>query len=210
MMIENLAEKLAQSKHRWLIVTIVTFLIALGSALPQVDLLLSERSERRRLQEELTQAEATATRVPSYERKLAEKQMELGGLRRLVVTESQLGALRTWLVEAARQSGCRVRQIDLVAPTSRPWSENDNPLAPTPTGAADSHRTDFQLQTRTVAFSVTGSSSEISALLKALDADIRLKHASTIELRPTNQSDHELQLDLMLWYFALVKNSDVA
>lgn len=209
-MIEKLTEKLAQSKHRWIIVTAVTLLIALLSALPQVDLLLSERSERKRLQEELTQAEATATRVPSYEKKLSEKQEQLGGLRQLVVDESQLGALRTWLVEAARQSGCRVRRIDLAAPTSRPWSEKDNPLAPTPAGAAGSQKTVFQLQTRNVAFSVTGSSTEVFALLKAIDADTRLKHANTIELRPTNQGDHELQLDLTLWYFALVRNSGVA
>jgi hypothetical protein len=158
----------------------------------------------------LTQAEATATRVPSFERKLSEKQEKLGGLRQLVVDESQLGALRTWLVEAARQSGCRVRRIDLAAPTSKPWSENDNPLASPSTGAADRQKTDFLLQTRTVAFSVTGSSTEVLALLKAIDADTRLKHANTIELRPTNQSDNELQLDLTLWYFALVRNSGVA
>jgi hypothetical protein len=93
-MIENLAERLAQSKHRWLIVTGVTLLIGLVSALPQVDLLLAERSERTSLQEELTQAEATAARLPDYERKLAEKQEQLGRLRQLVVDESQLGALR--------------------------------------------------------------------------------------------------------------------
>jgi hypothetical protein len=209
-MIENLVERLAQSKHRWLIVTGVTLLIGLVSALPQVDLLLAERSERTSLQEELTQAEATAARLPDYERKLAEKQEQLGRLRQLVVDESQLGALRTWLVEAARQSGCRVRRIDLAAPTSKPWSGSDNPLTPVAAGQAANQKTLFQLQTRTVTFGVTGSGAEVLALLKAIDADTRLKHANTIELKPTNESDHELQLDVTLWYFALVRNSDVA
>ncbi len=209
-MIEKLAERLAQSKHRWLIVTGVTFLIALASALPQVDLLLAERSERAVLQDELAQAEATATRLPTYELKLAEKQEELDRLRKLVVDESQLGALRTWLVEAARQSGCQVRRIDLAAPTKRPWNESDNPLDPPAAGKVDSQKTPFELETRAVAFSVTGSSNEVLALLKAIDADTRLKHANTIELKPTNRSDHELQLDLTLWYFALVRNGDVA
>ena len=209
-MIENLAERLAQSKHRWLIVTGVTLLIGLVSALPQVDLLLAERSERTSLQEELTQAEATAARLPDYERKLAEKQEQLGRLRQLVVDEPQLGALRTWLVEAARQSGCRVRRIDLAAPTSKPWNGNDNPLTPVAAGTATNQKTLFQLQTRTVTLGVTGSSTEVFALLKAIDIDTRLKHANTIELKPTNESDHELQLDVTLWYFALVRNSGVA
>ena len=209
-MIENLAERLVQSKHRWLIVTGVTLLIGLVSALPQVDLLLAERSERTGLQAELTQAEATAARLPDYERKLVEKKEQLSRLRQLVVDESQLGGLRTWLVEAARQSGCRVRRIDLAAPTTKPWSGNDNPLTPIAVGPTANQKTLFQLQTRTVTLGVTGSSTEVFALLKAIDADTRLKHANAIELKPTNQGEHELQLDVTLWYFALVRNSGVA
>lgn len=209
-MTESLLERLAHSKHRWLIVTGVTFLIALASALPQVDLLLAERSERTVLLDELAQSESTADRLPGYEKMLAEKGEELDRLRQLVVGESQLAALRTWLVDAARQSGCQVRRIDLASPTARPWNNDDNPLAPPAAGGANAPKTPFQLQTRAVAFSVTGSSNEVLALLKAIDADTRLKHANTIELKPTSRRDNELQLDLTLWYFALVRNSEVA
>ena len=101
-----------------------------------------------------------------------------------------------------------MRRIDLAAPSTRPWNKEDDPLHP-PTGPAkktgESH---FQLQTRPVAFSVTGASNEVMALLKSIDADPRWKHANSVELRPVNNNSRELQLDLSLWYFALVRNGE--
>ncbi|TWT97867.1 hypothetical protein Pla108_20210 [Botrimarina colliarenosi] len=208
-MIQTIAERLAASPHRWLIVTAVTCVLALASALPQVDLLIAERSERSELQAELTQAEASAAQLPVYEREYSAKEQKLERLRQRVVDESQLASLRTWLVDAARQSGCQVRRIDLANPSLRPWSDDENPISPTgPTNK--SKATPFQLQTRAVTFSVTGSSNELVALLKAIDVDRRLKHASNIELKPMARNAQELQLELTLWYFALVRTSDVA
>lgn len=209
-MIRDLAERLAGSRRRWLIVTGVSFVTALATALPQVDHLIAARAEQESLERELGLALETAERLPRYEKTVAQKTTELERLRERTVGESQLATLRTWLVNAARQSGCQVRRIDLSPPASRPWTEQDSPVAPPPGAASKDAKTPFELQTRTVTFSVTGSTAEVVALLKALDADNRLKHASTVDLKPTNRGSRELQLELTLWYFALARTGGVA
>lgn len=210
-MIQSLAEKLCASPRRWLIVTGVTLVIALASVLPQVDLLLAERSERAELLEQLSQAEATAQQLPQYREHVAEKTKELEGLRELTVDESQLATLRSWLVNAARTSGCQVRRIDLAPPSRRPWTAKSDPLESPNSAPKTAAKTPFQLETRTVALSITGSPAEVMALLKAVDDDRRLKHTYTIDLKPTSgRNQEELQLDLTLWYFALVRPGDVA
>lgn len=209
-MIRDLAEKLAASRQRWLIVTGVSFVLALATALPQVDYLIAARSEHDGLERELAMAQATAKRLPDYEKTVAEKSSELERLRQRSVGEEQLATLRSWLVNAARQSGCQVRRIDLSPASARPWTEKDSPVGPAPATATKDTSAPFQLQTRTVTFSVTGSSAEVLALLKTIDADNRLKHASSVDLKPTNRGSNELQLDLTLWYFALARSGPIA
>lgn len=208
-MIESLAERFTESRHRWLIVTGVTFVIALASCLPQVDQLVAERSERAELLEQLAQAEQVAGRLPSYEKRVAEKTEELNRLRLREVDEAQLAKLRSWLVSAARQAGCQVRRIDLSPPVTRSWTDDDNPIT-TPEGSQKNLKTPFRLETRNISFSVTGATSEVLALLKTLDEDARLKHAHSVDLKPAARNASELQLDLTLWYFALVRPPSVA
>ncbi|QDT68583.1 hypothetical protein MalM25_15060 [Planctomycetes bacterium MalM25] len=208
-MIENLAEKLSQNPRRWLIVTGVTFVLALAIVLPQVDHLIAERSERAELLEQLAQANETAKRLPLYEQRIAEKASELAGLRDREIDDDEVAELRTWLVDAARQAGCRVRRIELSNPNERSWTDDDHPLS-TPTPAKSNAKTPFRLRTRPVAFSVTGSSDEVMALLRTIDEDTRLKHTRTLDLKPVGRKTNELQLDLTLWFFALSSSQGVA
>lgn len=208
-MIENLAEKLAENPRRWLIVTGVTFALALASVLPQVDHLLAERSERAELLEQLAQANETSQRLPLYEQKVAEKASELAELRDREIDDNEIAELRAWLVDAARQSGCRVRRIELSSPNDRPWNDDDHPLNPTDRAKSNA-KTPFRLQTRPVAFSVTGSNEEVLALLKTIDEDTRLKHARAFDLKPVGRNSNEIQLDLTFWFFALSPSQGVA
>lgn len=206
----NPLERLCESRHRWLIVTGITLVIGLASILPQVDQLLAERSERAELQEQLAQAVETTKRLPLYEERVAEKTAELEALRSREVDENQLAELRSWLVAAARESGCQVRRIDFATPATRPWKKDDNPTD-TPSGKPKSGaRSPFDLQTRPINFSVTGTTAEVLALLRAIDTNQRLKHTHTLDLKPTSRNNQELQLDLSLWYFALIKPAGVA
>lgn len=210
-MSSSLVEQFFTSPHRWLIVTAVTFGIALVSVLPLVDQLLAERSERHALQEQLVQARQTAEELPLYEQRVAEKLAELDELREYEVDDEHLTELRSWLVNAARQAGCRVRRIDLAQPNRRSWTNDDNPLElAAKAEGKKQQKTPFDLQTRSVALSVTGSSAEVRSLLRTLDEDRRLKHAHAIGLKPESRNTNELQLDLTLWYFALVRRGGVA
>lgn len=210
-MVEKLAERFAYSPHRWLIVTAVTLVIALATSLPQVDQLFAERSERAELEAQLAHAVKTAARLPEYERRMSEEQQKLQELRKRQVDEAGVTDLRSWLVNAARNAGCQIRKIDLASATRRPWLADDHPLdTPTKQDSKGKGLTPFVLETRSVSFSVTGTASEVFALLKAIDADQRLLHTHSVELRPVARNTDDLQLDLSLKYFALVRPATAA
>ncbi len=200
---ENPLERICNGPHRWLIVTGVTFLIALLTILPQADVLLAARAERADLEEHRESATETVAVLPQYEALVQEKENELATLTQREVDEEHITEFRRWLVEAARQAGCQVRRVDLATPQHRRWALKDSPLAEAPKKLAPQDASPFDLETRSVTLSVTGTTPEIHALLRTLDADRRVKHTNSISLRPTGRSRTQIQLDLNLWYFAL-------
>lgn len=204
-MIETLAESFVHSRYRWLIVTAVTLVIALATVLPQVDDYLAIRSERADLREQLAQASQAPNLLAEYESVASLKETTLGKLRDREIDESQVAELRTWLVNSAREAGCRVRRIDLGSARNRPWAIEDSPLVENRDPLPKDQQTPFDLQARTVTLSITGSNDEVRTLLKTIDADQRLKHTQLLDLRPGRRGHNELQLDLSLRYFALVK-----
>ncbi|MGL4512033.1 MAG: hypothetical protein ACRCT8_03010 [Lacipirellulaceae bacterium] len=207
---ETALERLCASPKRWLIVTGVTLLLALASVLPQVDVLIAARSERSDLEGQIERASRTADLLPKYELRVVERTEALELLRRQEVDETRVDDLRTWMVAAVRQAGCQVRRLDLGASTRRDWAAKDDPLQEAKRQLAPHERTPFQLETRPVTVSVTGGSEEVRSLLKAIDADPRAKHTQQLELKPTAGAGSELQLDVTLWYFALVKATPAA
>jgi hypothetical protein len=208
-MSESYVEQLAGSRYRWLIVTSITLGIALATLLPQVDHYIASRSERAELEEQIARATEMAESLQEYETKVAEKSAMLTGYRNRLVDETRVTALRNWLVDAARDSGCQVRKIDIGAPDQRAWRLDDQSLDFSPNTVNEKNEGLFNLQKRRVMLSISGSSDEIRSLLKVIDADNRLAHPHTIELRPSPRQ-RNVQLDLILWYYALVRSNDVA
>ncbi|TWT48867.1 hypothetical protein [Botrimarina hoheduenensis] len=204
-MIRMLAEQFCTNRHRWLIVTAVTLGIALATILPQVDEYIAIRSERTSLEQHVLDASEAPRLVPDYESKAAEKEAQLTALRDREIDESQVAELRTWLVNVSREAGCTVRRIDLGSASNRPWSTDDSPLNEAATAPPKEKLTPFNLQTRSITLSVTGAPEEVRTLLKTIDTDSRLKQVQLLDLRPGSRSNAELQLDLSLRYFALVK-----
>lgn len=206
---ENPIEKVCASPHRWLFVAAGTLVIALVSFLPQVDVYLNARSERADLKEQLEIAYEMADKLPRYEELTAEKEIELVRLKLKELEESQIPELRSWLVSTARQAGCQVRRIDFNKPTKSPWTKESDVLKPDPKKVNNKNRTPFDLQKHPISLSVSGTPDEIRTLLKNLDEDPRLKHTSTIDIRPVGRDAQQIELDLTLWYFALVKTDKV-
>ena len=199
---ENPLERFCNSPHRWLIVTGVTFLIALLTILPQADLLLAARAERVDLEEHKESATKTVAILPQYEARVQEKEEELATLTKKEVDEEHVMAFRRWLVEAARQAGCQVRRVNIATPQHRRWGMKDSPLATVEKKLSPKDASPFDLETRSLTFSVTGTTPEIHTLLRTLDTDHRVKHTNSVTLRPTGKRN-QLQLDLNLLYFAL-------
>ena len=118
---ETPLERVCNSPHRWLIVTGVTFLIALLTVLPQADVLLAARTERADLEEHKVNAVQTAKTLPQYESRVLEQEIKLTTLTKQEVDEEHVTKFRRWLVKAARQAGCQVRRVNLANPTRRRW-----------------------------------------------------------------------------------------
>lgn len=207
---ENPIEKVCASPHRWLFVAASTLVIALVSFLPQVDVYLNARSERSDLNEQLEVANQMAEQLPKYEELSEERKTELLRLKLHEVEPEQTAELRSWLVSSARQAGCQVRRIDFNKPSSTPWTKEIDVLKPDPKKVNNKNRTPFDLQKHPITLSVTGSPEELRSLLNSLDTDPRVKHTSALDLRPIGRDSQQVQLDLTLWYFALVKAEKVS
>lgn len=207
---ETPIERVCNSPHRWLIVTGVTFLIALLTILPQADVLLAARTERADLEEHKDNAAKTAGTLPQYESQVLEQEAKLATLTKQEVDEEHITEFRRWLVEAARQAGCQVRRVNLANPTRRRWATKDSPLAEAKKRLPAKDASPFDLETRSVSLSITGTTPEIQALLRTLDGDPRIKHTNGITLRPSGRNRKQLQLDLDLWYFALAPAQKVS
>lgn len=211
-MIKRIAERFVANERRWLIVIVVTFVLALATWLPQVDLLLADRSERSAMEAQLAESQKTVSQLPLYEERRVEETEKLAAFRERQVDETTLADLRSWIVTTARQAGCQVRRIDIANPISRDWLADDGPLeTPTKQQLKDKRsKTPFQLQTRSVALSITGTTVEVMSLLKALDTEDWLMHKQSVEIRPTAGESRVIQLDVNLRYFALVRKPRVA
>lgn len=200
---ETPLERVCNSPHRWLIVTGVTFLIALLTVLPQADVLLAARTERADLEKHREDALQTTGTLPQYESRVLEQEAQLATLTKQEVDEEHVTEFRRWLVEAARQAGCQVRRVNLANPIRRRWATNDSLLAEVKKKLPIKDASPFDLETRSLSLSVTGTTPEIQALLRTLDTDTRIKQTNGITLRPSGRNRKQLQLDLDLWYFAL-------
>lgn len=207
-MITNFLESLAESPHRRLIVIIVTFGTSLATVLPQVDLYLASRTERTELEEQIARASETVEQLPDREARAAEKSAEMKRMHDRQVDESRVTGLRSWLVDTARGSGCQVRRINIQPTKERRWAHDDDATGQAPPLTTAS-LTSFDLQTHRVVLSVTGTSDEVRELLKAIDADQRLKHVQSIRLKPESRR-RKLELELILQYFALVRHEQAA
>ena len=202
---DNLVVKVCTSPQRWLIVSGITLLIALLTVLPQVDELLEARVERADLKVRIENADQAIKVLPQLEGRVAAIKQELHELQKKAVDQEDVASLRRWLVEAARQSGCNLKRVGFDQPIRRRWLRDDSPTT-TPTNFAPEEAGPYDLETRSVTLSITGSQYEIQTLLKLLDADQRIKHTRVFELKPIGRTGRTLQLDLTLWYFTLIES----
>ena len=208
-MIEQALRTFCESRYRWLIVTAGTFVVGLVLILPLVDVYSAEREEKAALLAELAAATQVAGMMDQLEARAAEKSAQLAALESRTVDDESLPALRTKLVELARETGCSLRRMNVGVPSSRPWHAGDNPIAGGTETAAKSPdtATGFALEWWPVSVSLSGGDANLRSLLERLEADGMLMHTKNFEMRPASGGRKTVDLDMELWYFNLERGS---
>jgi hypothetical protein len=207
-MIEQTLRTFCESRRRGLIVIGGTFAIALVLILPLVDLYLAERSAKAELLTELASAGEVVETIGKTEARLAANTAELKTYEARTVDEQTLPAMRTKLVELARDTGCSLRRINVGNPSMRPWHEGDDPTTTNDTKTKPTEQTTgFNLEWRPVTVSVTGSNANLCSLLERMEADHMLMHTRNFEMHPDNEGRKNLNLDMELWFFNLARGA---
>jgi hypothetical protein len=208
-MIEKTLRSFCESRRRWLIVIAGTFVVGLVLLVPLADLYFAERGEKTGLLAELASAQEVVETIGKSEADLAAKTAELKTYEARSVDEQSLAALRTRLVELARDTGCSLRRLNVGAGSTRPWhgvneSTAINDVKPS---KATEAATGFNLEWRPVTVSVSGTNANLCSLLERMEADHMLMHTKTFEMRPDNEGHKNLNLDMELWYYNLARGA---
>jgi hypothetical protein len=203
-MSDPLIRRFCESPRRWLIVAIVTALLAVAAVLPTVDLYLINRASRSDLTLRLQAARQTAEQLPDFEKRAAQLKEELRELEDRTVEEDNLARFRSQLVDAARESGCQIRRLEVGTATRRPWKERDQPLAESP---AAGRATPFFLERRNVVLAVDGTMPAIHDLLARLEKERTMSHPHRLMMQPANGTVETVTLEIELWLFALSRTA---
>lgn len=207
-MIEQTLRSFCEYRRRGLIVIGGTFAVALVLILPLVDLYLAERNAKAELLTELASAGEVAETIGQTEARVAENAAELKNFDAHTVNEQSLPALRTKLVELARDTGCSLRRLNVGNVSTRPWHEGDDPTSVTDVKAKTAEQaTGFNLEWRPVTVSVSGSNTNLCNLLERMDADHMLMHTRSFEMHPDSEGRKNLNLEMELWYFDLARGA---
>lgn len=199
---ESLLRAFCESRHRQLIVAIVTTVTALAVLVPLVDDYFDKRESRSTLTEELGRARETEKSLPAFEKRVAEMEEEVQALRERTVSDESVSQYRAELLELVRKAGCQMRRLEVSPSTPRPWLESDDPLqatAPVPSAKKSA----FQLERRSLNLSVDGEMTNIHNLLEQLEQDQTIAYPKRVQLHAAGGRGATATLELELWLFAL-------
>jgi len=205
-MIEQALRRFCEFKHRKLIVIAGTFVVGLVLVVPLVDVLRSGHDEQENLLAELDSARNVASTLETFERRLADKTTQLKDFEARTVNDESLPALRSKLVDLAKETGCNVRKLSVGAMTSRDWQPGDDPISPVANRKpGDTTPSSFQLECRPVLVSLSGSSASLRNMIEKVTESGMLMHTKSLELYPSSPTRQTLTLDLELWCFTLAR-----
>jgi hypothetical protein len=205
---EKTLRSILDSRYRWVIVTVGTFVVGLVLVLPLVDVYRSERNEKVALLAELSAARQIAENLEKYESRVADKTAKLEKLEARTVSAESLPLLRNKLVELARETGCSLRRLNVQTPTTRPWKQGDSPIdvPGQSVSQTSSVATGYTLETWPINVSLSGNDASLRSLLERMEADGMLMHTKHFEMHPSSAGGKMLDVDMELWYFNLARN----
>ena len=200
---ESPIRKFCESRHRKLIVVIVTTLFGLLVLIPLVDDYFDNKESHNSLSEDLENARLTEAELPKVEQQVAGILEKLAAFESRAISNQNTSDYRSKVVELVRDAGCQVRRFDVSTPIRRPWMKNDNPLASTAPQGATHTRTPFALERRNVVLLVDGSMQSLRDLLGQLHKDEALAYLNRLELKSASRGSDQVTMEIELWLFAL-------
>ncbi len=200
---ESPLRKFCESRHRKLIVVIVTTLIGLLVLIPLVDDNFNKRESHSTLTEDLDRARQTAEGLPEIEQQVATIVEKLAAIESRTISSNSVSKYRSKVVDLVREAGCQVRRFDVSTPMRRAWMKKDNPLEATISKQAKNKKTPFALERRNVVLLVDGTMENVRELLGQLHKDDSLAYLHRLELQSASRGSEQVTLELELWLFAL-------
>ncbi len=200
---ESPIRKFCESRHRKLIVAIVTTLLGLLVLFPLVDDYFDNQESHSTLTEDIDRARETADALPELEKQVSEINEKLAAIESRSVSGETASEYRSKVVDLVRASSCQVRRFDIGTATLRPWLQDDNPLLTTNRQEKKKAKTPFALEKRNVVLLVDGSMENLRQLLKKIHDDDSLAYLNRLELQSTSQRSDQVTLEIELWLFAL-------
>ncbi|MEM8944042.1 MAG: hypothetical protein AAGD11_02585 [Planctomycetota bacterium] len=200
---ESPLRKFCESRHRKLIVAIVTTLFGLLVLIPLVDDYFDKKRSHNTLTDDLDRARQTDDGLSANEQQVAEIVAKLEAIESRTVSTESVSAYRSKIVELVRASGCQVRRFDVSSPTLRPWLANDNPLESMLPPDAKKRKTPFALERRNVVLLVDGSMESMRELLGKLHDDDALAYLHRLGLQAASRGGDQVTMELEMWLFAL-------
>jgi hypothetical protein len=173
--------------------------------LPIVDVYYAGRSENMALRGELDSARRIAAGMEQFESRVAEKLSQLADLESRTVDDESLPALRSKLVDLAKGAGCNIRRLSVGAVSSRPWTGDDDPIAPKAEAKISESKSGFELAWRPVSLSLSGTSANLRGLIERIAASGMLMHVKSLDMYPSSPSRQTLTLEMELWYYTLTR-----
>lgn len=206
-MIEQALRKFCESSYRKLIVIGVTFIVGLVLIMPLVDAIRAGHDEKENLLVELDSARNVAAEIKGFETRVAEKMATLKGLEDRTVNEDTMPALRSALVDIAKETDCNIRRLNVGTTTARSWKPGENLFAPS-TDSKSLEPTSgpkFQLEWRPVSVSLSGTSASLKNMIERVAASKKLMHIKSLEMYPTSPNRQTLTMDVEIWYCTLAR-----
>ncbi len=206
-MIDQALRRFCESKHRKLIVIAGTFIVGLVLILPLVDLIRAGHDEQESLIVELNSARNVAAELQAFETRVSEKTAQLKAFEARTVDDESLPALRSTLVDLAKETGCSIRKLSVGEVSSREWQPGENPTAPVsdkkpPAAVGESS---FQLEWRPVSLSLSGTSTSLRSMVEKVASSGMLMHTKSLEMYPSSPTRQALTLEMEVWYYTLAR-----
>ncbi len=203
---DSLLRRFCESRHRKLIVVIVTTLLGLLVLIPLVDDYFDKSNSHSTLTNDLDRARQTDEGLPKLEEEVAKIVANLEAIDSRAISSDSLSDYRNKVMDLVRKADCQVRRFDVSNAIYRPWLRDDNPLTTATPLDAKKRKTPFALERRNVVLLVDGSMEDLRVLLGKLHQDDTLAALQRVELQAGARGGDQVTMELEMWVFALSRH----